>query len=436
MLYFLTFLACSDTEPPEKQPTTVTKTITAKATKTKTVQTATQKATKTATESPKTAQFSQKNIDELFFTVPKTERIIDNPISPNDLNQATRNALAGMVELHGVLIDNPWALLHALIALGPKTILPDGRNAVDVLFAQHAELSFDGKLIHFPKKKQKDGKTILIEPHTDLALKVLTEIGIDPARTFTVQGQKKTFGDLYRSSLLEAHLDARSNRSSFASPNDTPWSIQALSTFAKPGTSWESGGLVMTLENLQLFLMAVVHQETRFLAQAYQNNQSFEKKKQGIFKYTCGGMHLIQALAYAHARGFGTEQSKQVITEQVALLYYRFPIELSIYDKLMQQHPDYKVQLLIQRLKFVGHFLETTAKLEILGFSKATAQMRTVQKGALQQLALITEALRKEGLLQKPQSAATNQLYLDLIGDAAHAVYGIDLITGRRSIRF
>lgn len=385
---------------------------------------------------PKKAQFSEKNIASFSFSALKNDKSIPSPIPVDPLHEATRNALAGMVELHGVLIDNPWALLHALLALGPNTILPDGRNAVDVLFEDHAMLSFSGALIHFPKKKIVGKETILIEPHTDLALKVLTEIGIDPARTFTVEGQKKTFGDLYRSSLLEAHLDARTNRSSFASPNDTPWSIQALSTFAEPNTSWESGGLVMTLENLNLFLMAVVHQETRFLANAYTKQQSFEKKKQGIFKYTCGGMHLIQALAYAHARGFGTEQSKQVLAEQVALLYYRFPIELSIYDKLMKQHTDYKIQLLVQRLKFVGHFIETSAKLEILGFTKPTAEMRSVQKGALQQLALITEALRKEGLIQKPQSAGTKQLYLDLIGDAAHAVYGIDLITGRRSIRF
>ena len=429
MLFALLLLACSDAEkgtPPK--PTVLEPAVKSTSTKTKT-------KTKTKT-TPHVAQFSEKNINTLSFSVPKIDKTIDDPIPPNDLHQATRNALAGMVELHGVLIDNPWALLHALLALGPNTILPDGRDAIDALFEQHAELSFSGELVHFPKKKVEGKKTILIEPHTDLALKVLTEIGVSPERSFTVQGKKKTFGDLYRSSLLEAHLDARTNRSSFASPNDTPWSIQALSTFANPGTSWESGGLVMTLENLQLFLMAVVHQETRFLAQAYNNKQAFEKKKQGIFKYTCGGMHLIQALAYAHARGFGTEQDKQVLTEQVVLLYYRFPIELSIYDKLMQQHPDYKIQLLVQRLKFVGHFLETTAKLEILGFSKATVQMRAVQKGALQQLTLITEALRKEGLLQKPQTAATKQIYLDLIGDAAHAVYGIDLITGRRSIRF
>jgi hypothetical protein len=427
-------LSCSDTEAvsSKDKPTTTEMKKEVPSVKKESVSS----QTLTPKNTPQKAQYSEKNMADFSFSIPKNQRSIPNPVVADSLHEATRNALAGMVELHGVLIDNPWALLHALLALGPNTILPDGRNAVTALFEEHASLSFSGSFIHFPKKKMVGDKTILIEPHTDLALKVLTEIGISPQRTFTVEGKQKTFGDLYRSSLLEAHLDARSNLSSFASPNDTPWSIQALSTFAQPQVSWESGGLVMTLENLNLFLMAVVHQETRFLANAYAKQQSFEKKKQGIFKYTCGGMHLIQALAYAHVRGFGTEQSKQVLTEQVALLYYRFPIELSIYDNLMKQHPDYKIQLLIQRLKFVGHFLETSAKLEILGFSVATEQMRTVQKGALKQLALITEALRKEGLLQKPQSAASKQLYLDLIGDAAHAVYGIDLITGRRSIRF
>jgi hypothetical protein len=390
----------------------------------------------TKEESTSSLHFSTNNIATLSFSLPQKENALSTPITPDPLHEAARNALSGMVAQHGVLIDNPWALLHALLALGPETKLPDGRDAIDALFSDYAELSFEGTLIHFPKNRIVEGKTILIEPHTDLALKVLTEIGVSPERIFTVQGTKKTFGDLYRSSLLEAHLDARTNRSSFASPNDTPWSIQALSTFAKPNRTWESAQLVMKLEDLTLFLMAVVHQETRFLAQAYANKQGFEKKKQGIFKYTCGGMHLIQALAYAHARGFGDEKSNNVITEQIVLLYYRFPIELSIYDELMQKHPDYKIQLLIQRLKFVGHFLETTAKLEILGFSQSSEQTRAVQKGALDQLALITEALRKEGLIQKPQSAATQQLYLDLIGDAAHAIYGADLIMGRRSIRF
>ena len=421
MLSLLLLLCCGETEPPQ-QPTQTKTTV--------------EPSIVAQQKEVSRAHINETNISSLSFSLPQQEKSILQPIALSPLHEATRNALMGMVSQHGVLIDNPWALLHALLALGPQTTLPDGRDAIDALFSDYAEPSFSGALIHFPQKKMKGSETILIEPHTDLALKVLTEIGVSPDRVLRVAGTKKTFGDLYRSSLLETHLDPRSNRSSFASPNDIPWNIQALSTFATPNMEWESGELVMKLEDLTAFLMAVVHQETRFLAQAYESQNRFEKQKQGIFKYTCGGMHLIQALAYAHARGFGSEKTKAVLTEQVALLYYRFPIELSIYDDLMKAHPSYKVQLLIQRLKFVGHFLETTAKMEILGFAQASPEMRSLQQGALDQLALITQALREENLIQNPQSASTKQLYLDLIGDAAHAVYGIDLIAGKRTIRF
>ena len=391
---------------------------------------------KKETANKKISHFHEKNIASLSLAIPSKEKTIPRATSLSPIHEATRNALKGMVEQHGLLIDNPWALLHALLALGPNAKLPDGTSAVERLFTEHAEPSFHNTLIQFPKKKQSKGKTILIEPHTDLALKVLTEIGVSPEQSYTVKGKQYRFADLFRSSLLETHLDPRKNISSFQSPNDTPWNIQGLSTYLSPGTTWESNGMVMRLEDLTTFLMAVVYQETRFMAAAYQQKKTFEKKKQGIFKYTCGGMHLVQALAYAHARGFGNAKSKSIIEEQVALLYYRFPIELSIYDRLLQENPTYKQQLLVQRLKFVGHFLETAAKLEILGFYTPSETMKKMQQGALDQLALTTEALRKDGLIQNPQTAASTQLALDLIGDGAHAVYGMELIAGLRGIRF
>ena len=427
MFSLLLLVCCGETEYPQQITPTQTKTI---------IETQSSASLAPQKRVPAGSRINETNIANFSFSLPPQEKAILQPIVLSPLHEASRNALLGMITQYGVLIDNPWALLHALLAIGPETKLPDGRDAIDALFSDYAEPSFSGKFIHFPQKKMKGTETILIEPHTDLALKVLTEIGVSPQRIFHVAGIERTFGDLYRSSLLETHLDPRSNISSFASPNDIPWSIQGLSTFATPKMEWESGSLVMNLEDLTAFLMAVVHQETRFLAQAYAAQTRFEKQKQGIFKYTCGGMHLIQALAYAHARGFGDEKTKAVLIEQVALLYFRFPIELSIYDDLMKAHPSYKVQLLIQRLKFVGHFLETTAKLEILGLTQTSLEMRSIQQGALDQLALITQALREENLIQNPQSASTKQLYLDLIGDAAHAVYGIDLIAGKRTIRF
>ena len=146
-----------------------------------------------------------------------------------------------------------------------------------------------------------------------------------------VDGQAFTFSDLFRASLLDTHLEPQKNISSFHSPNDTPWSIQALSAMLPPKSSWESNGLIMNIEQLTLFLTAVVHHETRFLAEAQKSQKGFQKKKQGIFGYTCGGMHLIQGLAYAHSRGFGSSQSTDVLKEQVALLYYRLSIGLVVF---------------------------------------------------------------------------------------------------------
>ena len=80
--------------------------------------------------------------------------------------------------------------------------------------------------------------------------------------------------------------------------------------------------------------------------------------------------------------------------------------------------------------------METTSKFEILGLHTTNEIHKKMQRGALDQLALLVEALRQEGLIQNPQKAVTQQLYLDMIGDAAHAVYAMELATGKRPLRY
>ena len=92
----------------------------------------------------------------------------------------------------------------------------------------------------------------------------------------------------------------------------------------------------------------------------------FRKDGKGIFSYTCGGSHLLQAVAHSYGMGFGGDRVKEILRVQNELLYYRFVRELNIYDQLMKSNPDYKQILLLQRLKFVGHFLESVAKMIVL----------------------------------------------------------------------
>ena len=381
------------------------------------------------------------NIELLPLRLPSQHKSLANPVTLQDKHKATLTLLKTFVKRHGLIKDNPWAMSHALLALGPSAELPDGQNAISYMFENHAQIKKinQKEFLSFPRKKEKSGQSIPVEPHKDLILKVLTEIGTDPSMKVTVGGKQYTIGDLYRGTLLTTYLTPTTNQSSYSSPNDMPWSVQALSTYISADTHWKStSGAKMNIEGLTLFLAAVISKESQSIKQMMQGKTAFKKDRTGIFKYTCGGSHLLQGLAYANARGVQSPRINQEIAEQITVLFYRFPEELKVYDQLMKEHPKYKTQLLIQRLKFVGHFIESTAKIQLLGYFQADERQTKMILGALDQMTLTVSALRKEGLFDDPKKLlpSEQQLYLDLIGDSAHATYGMELISGARKIRY
>jgi hypothetical protein len=193
----------------------------------------------------------------------------------------------------------------------------------------------------------------------------------------------------------------------------------------------------MALSDLATFSLAVLVTETQFLAKAMQAGADFRREGQGIFRYTCGGAHLLQGVSYAVARGLGGPRGVAAIQGQVAMQYYRLPRELKIYDQALQQHPEHQLRLLVQRLKFTGHFLESMTRLAALGFYEPTDAQLEALRGVAQQVVLVTRALVKLGVMQEPHQLRSQdeQLYLDLLGDSAHAVRGMELALGRSSLR-
>jgi hypothetical protein len=333
---------------------------------------------------------------------------------------------------------NPWAIVHGLLAEGADFQLSNGKSAIDHLFARYAqaESTPHGPLISFPRA---EGRT-RIEPHKDMILKVLAEIGTDPARPVKVMEQPFTVADLYRSSLLRSHLVPATNHSSYDSPNDTPWSIQALSTWApSPDLAWQAlDGTPMKLRDLVHFGTAVLSQETRFMVESMAAEMPFSRVGQGIFNYTCGGAHLLQGVALAAARGHAGPQAVQAIQAQVPLMFYRLPVELEIYDSAMQKMPDHAVRLLVQRLKFAGHFIESMHKMAAMGLYAPSPKDKELLDGAAQQIVLVMEALDRQGVLEDLQRLRTQdeQLYLDLVGDSAHALNGLKIALAQRPVRF
>jgi len=340
--------------------------------------------------------------------------------------------LADTVDAHASDPENPWAVAHGLLARGAGFTLSDGEPAVEAMFKDYAfEEELGGRaLVGFPRKRGE----IRIEPHTDLLLKAMTEAGVDPSLAVEVDGHPHEVGDLWRHSLLTTWLNLGNGESSFDSPNDMPWGIQAIAAWAPENLQWAAAqGTPMSMNDMTRLMVHVLHTESGFMLQAMAAGEDFQKRGQGIFQYTCGGAHLLQGGAFVVARGFGGEDELEKLRQQGALLYYRFPRELAITTSGAAQRPDMALILMVQQLKFVGHWLESAHKLAASGIYPPSGAERQVMAQALVALVDTVSALKRLGAYDNLDTIRleNEQLYLDLIGDSAHALHGVELALGR-----
>lgn len=383
----------------------------------------------------KTTVWTTENIRELMPVAPPHDNPVPRPIPVLPDYDVALATLGKVIDTWDADPDNPWAIAHGLLARGKDFRLSDGRESVSYLFANFAEPRTAGPqtLLGFPSSQGK----IPIEPHTDLLLKNFQEAGVDPAAVFTTRTGDVPIADLYRWTLLKTYLVAKDNHSSFADPGDISWNLQGLATWAPGELQWiATDGTVMDLDDLTSFDAAVLLQESVFMLQAMQRGNAFQRSGQPLFAYPCGGSHLVQGVSYAVARGYGTQKDRAVVEGQVPLLFYRLPIELAIYDQALREHSTFRLKLTVQRLKFLGHWLETISKMQAMGLFVPDAVQLTTIEGAAQNLVLTVNDLQKQGAFDKlPEIRAKDeQIYLDIIGDAGHAVRGLELALGRGKV--
>ena len=405
---------------------------------------------------PVSAPEPQEVAPKVEFALPEREVRTPAPITKGQ--PALAKDLARIRKtLHQVVTEeardpyNPWAVGHALLALGPDVELSNGKNAVDWLFSEYAQPVKVGEetLLTFPAMKG----AIRVEPHSDLLLKAFTEIGLEPTREVKVGEQTFTLADLYRHSLWRAWIKGTSTGFRGGNFNDAPWALQGLATWAPPGLAWRAkGGRNVSLAYMTHILAEVLREETKEMRAAMEAGTTMQKDtRRGLFRYTCGGQHLLQGVAYNVARGFHIEDGSdnKEICRQLDLMVWRIDVELDAIDPHIRSgERPIKVVLLSQRMKFLGHALETVHKIGALGLcplddkqvkaSQRVARELVFTVDALNELGILStlKEVRKDRELGQFRPGGAEQLYLDLVGDAAHAVRGIDLATGKGTVRY
>jgi len=364
-----------------------------------------------------------------------TARRIEPAVETSEAIRRTHRRLDHTVRKHALNPNLPWAIGHALVALGPSITLDNGADAVEWLFSEYGQRVAIGDEwgVVFPERKG----NILVEAHPSLVLKAITDSGVDPKTPVTVAGAPQVVGDLYRGVLATEWFDSETNRSSHGKVNDTVWSLFALTSWSDPGTHWtNSEGRTSHLDGLTNFVAKSLRADTRFLAESMEKGTPFAKRGQGIFQYTCGGAHLIQAVVHAQLRGFGETADEGSFSEQLRLLMHRLPIELAQIDAAMKLSPPHAIPLAVQRLKLTGHTLETLGRVAASGHPNAPTQDDLAL--VIRELVTSVELLERLEVFEQLDVTATenHQLFLDVVGDSAHALRGLAIAQGQQAVHY
>lgn len=330
---------------------------------------------------------------------------------------------------------NPWALAHGAKTFGPSFLASDGRRASEVIFHDFLlrnQLPDGGVGEGAPfgfLRYAADGTPI--EPHSNLNTKAL----LTDARVPAGEKFKTAWGEASLQQLVEAiKLGFRHVPSNPKYWEDVGWTLSIFAATQKPGAKWKTGdGAEVSVDQLFEDALTELEKETAELKDGQLKHlPSVPKRKQGVYAHSCGGLHFVQGvLAWARHPSVKKKWGKR-LDDQIAIHFYRLDSERVQYDAAYQQAlagmPQYKLPILVQMVKFYGHWLETVAHFQSdFGWKPNAAQKQDINR-AKAFLDMAVRALEEAKAFENmPQLKRTQpQVYLDLIGDSCHAAHGLE----------
>jgi hypothetical protein len=331
------------------------------------------------------------------------------------------------IKRHAARKDKPWALMHAVRALG-KGLSTDEGPAADYLCA------------NFLKEKEVGGHRYLfmageIEGHANTFLKTLLEAGLPLDHSFTAVGRRRTIGDLVASARKLFSFDP--DLGPFHTDRDEmAWSIIAFSITTRPGEDvWKNAeGREIRLRDVVAAGFATAEQASADFRAAMERGQ-MPSWKDRISNFTCGGTHLIYSLAVAVRYGHLGAEGRRRLHDLLALLVWRLKADLYLMDRYYEMvdkaYPKAEGGTLYRldaRLKFLGHAFEVLnyVRLHRL-FSPSPAQQRDIQtaKGLLE--AVLADLHQVDMAVVRKTDAKLDKLFA---GDVCHAYHGIHMARG------
>lgn len=376
---------------------------------------------------------SNPTVHHTATTQTPASRPVQTP-TPDNMEKAiflAEKLLIDVLWQHGRDPNNPWLLAHTLLAFGKDFQLSTGQGAIDRIVTGYVRFKKVGN-VEYPYFPVGDGNH-RIEPHPSMHLKTFVELGIPLHRSFQVGSRTVTLQQILQGVYLQFPQQ----------PEGRDIGTQAWRFFLLYGLlpeqnrawAWENAQGQRVVFLRQVFrLMTYVNQQTSFLRVLKNRGvkviPKLQLRRQHIYGESCGGFHLLQAAFMWMRHPSLQKRLASMLEEQIDLLLYRLDGETKLYAELFkkyQNHAAYRFIILLQQLKFLGHFVETANHLYRWGLWRPTAAQRIHIRNATKLTVMSIMLLHKLGWYDRIEALKKHsfQMYLDLLGDSAHALHAL-----------
>ncbi len=347
---------------------------------------------------------------------------IPNPSVPK---RPPREVLEGVVRTHCLDVDQPWALAHGILALGPELKLASGELAVDALASKYLGRDDEKRLAFSPLATTKNPW-----PHPGMFAKVLLAHGVKLQHQLPVKEGGKV-------PLRRVLVDLLHDYEPGATLYNDAWKLEGLAAIAKPARLEEVRKHALdVLAYHQSYWEDYVRAPTRVWEKPFVVRNG-RRAPTGIHRYFCGGFHLMQAVQQLHGKLLPPR-----LKLQYDILWVRIDKESEYWDGKLgearahgkaRSRARYERLFLSQKLKIQAHALETYVEAVKLGALTVDEATKKRSAAAYDKLAATITELDQLGIYgtMSTLGAREHQVYLDLVGDSAHALHAWD---GRKAV--
>ena len=320
---------------------------------------------------------------------------------------STVDELRAIVEGRALASDDPWVLMHVVLALGPDARVPAG-PILDLVAAQFVTATERGgrKYVGFP---------LNVEAHPNHFLEIMEAVRVPATRKFATKA-----GDVTTADLLEG---AKALFAPTIQGPELSWTLSVFTAAMAPGSDRFTNADGQTFTVAALVETAAQAAEFGYADTIAAMRGTKPYGRSTLQTYACNGTHALYGLYDALRHGYEAKSLRDRVRLMTQASYFRLGAEVALIDQALPA-PDQQLNADAAKLQFLGHSIENLQYAEREGIYAPSATERAELATAERQLAELVHRLVTVHNLDVLANGVP-RAYRILLGDACHALHGV-----------